>query len=297
MITCTAKKTLTIIGCGKVGKAMGRCLAANPNIEILEVLNRSAASTAEAISFLGAGRAATNFSDLSAADFYMIATGDHQVGAAGEALANSGRLAKESVVFHCSGALESSVLRPVRDAGAMVASVHPIRSFAAPEQVAANFHGTYCGVEGDIAALEALSPMLNMIGARLVTVESGQKQIYHAAAVFASNYLVTLLDVARQAYQQAGIPPELALELLGPLVRNTVENVLHLGPARALTGPIARGDIDTAKVQLLAVNCWDEKFGELYRQLGRLTAELAGQPHQTFMTEEERNKEDHRLGA
>ncbi|WP_334187631.1 Rossmann-like and DUF2520 domain-containing protein [Noviherbaspirillum sp.] len=297
MTTSTAKKTLTIIGCGKVGKAMGRCLATDAKMEILDVLNRSPTSTLEAVSFLGAGRAATGFGDLSPADFYMIAAGDHQIEAACEALANSGGLAKESVVFHCSGALESSVLRSARNAGAVVASVHPIRSFAAPEQVAADFRGTYCGIEGDVAALEALYPLLDLIGARLVPIEGGQKQVYHAAAVFASNYLVTLLDVARQAFEQAGIPSELALQLLGPLVRNTVENVIHLGPSRALTGPIARGDLDAATAQLVAVNRWDEKFGELYRQLARLTAELAGQPHQAFMTEEERKKEGHRFGA
>ncbi|HEV2608835.1 MAG TPA: Rossmann-like and DUF2520 domain-containing protein [Noviherbaspirillum sp.] len=295
MSTSVHKKTLTIIGCGKVGKALGRCLSANADMQILDVLNRSAASTLEAISFLGAGRAASGFDDLAPADFYMIAAGDTQIESACEALAHSGRLATGSVVFHCSGALASSALRSARDAGTAVASVHPIRSFAAPEKVAGEFGGTYCGIEGDVVALEALSPLFKMIGAMLVPIATGEKQIYHAAAVFASNYLVTLLDVAGQAYRQAGIPPELALQLLGPLVRNTVDNVLHLGPAQALTGPIARGDLDAAQAQLLAVLKWDERFGELYRQFARLTAELAGQPHRMFMTDEEK-KRDYRFG-
>ncbi len=297
MNTSGQKKTLTIIGCGKVGKALGRCLAAGADMEILDVLNRSAASTLDAISFLGAGRAASGFDDLAPADFYMIATGDNQIESACEALANSGRLAEGSVVFHCSGAISSSALQSAGDAGAAVASLHPIRSFAAPEKVAADFGGTYCGIEGDHAALEALSLLFERIGARLVPIATSQKQIYHAAAVFASNYLVTLLDVAQQAYRQAGIPPEQSLQLLGPLVRNTVENVLHLGPSGALTGPIARGDLDAAKAQLLAVGKWDERLGELYRQLAGLTAELAGQPHQTFMTDEEKKRKGHRFGA
>lgn len=295
MSTSVQNKTLTIIGCGKVGKALGRCLAANADLQILDVLNRSAASTQEAISFLGAGRAASGVDDLAPADFYMIATGDSQIESACEALAHSGRLAAGTVVFHCSGALASSALRSAGDAGASVASIHPIRSFAAPEKAAAEFAGTYCGIEGDVAALEALSPLFRKVGARLVTIATGEKQIYHAAAVFASNYLVTLLDVAGQAYRQAGIPPELVLQLLGPLVRNTVDNVIHLGPAQALTGPIARGDLDAAKAQLVAVGNWDKRFGELYRQFARLTAELAGQPHQMFMTDEER-KRDYRFG-
>ena len=291
MNSSAQKKVLNIIGCGKVGKALGRCWASSGTVEIGDVLNQSVSSAQEAVSFIGAGRAANSFDALAPADFYMIGAGDDQLAIVCDGLVRSGRMQENSVVFHCSGALDSAVLQSARKRRAAVASIHPIRSFAVPENVAADFAGTYCGIEGDDAALKALVPVFATIGGKPVVIDTSNKRIYHAAAVFASNYLVTLVDVSCKAYLKAGIPPELALQLLGPLVRHTVDNVLHLGPKDALTGPIARGDMDAALAQLQAVDRWEGKYGNLYRQFARLTAELAGQPHQQFMMPEEKEEE------
>mgnify|MGYP001964626333 FL=1 len=99
--------------------------------------------------------------------------------------------------------------------------------------------------------------------------------LYHAGAVFASNYLVTLLDTALQTYAQAGIPQDVALKMMAALVRETSENVLQSGPEQALTGPIARKDISTVIRQYRAVQAWDKRYGKLYKQMGKLTAQLA----------------------
>jgi predicted short-subunit dehydrogenase-like oxidoreductase (DUF2520 family) len=268
-------KTLSIIGCGNVGKTLGRLWSRNQTFVIQDVLNRSLASSQNAVSFIGSGRAARDFADLRPADIYMIATTDDQILKCCEELAHSGRLATGAVVFHCSGALCSAVLRPAIKNGAAVASVHPIRSFAAPEQVANDFAGTYCGVEGDPRALEMLSEGFSAVGARMVPINADDKTIYHSAAVFACSYLVTLLDVAQQAYAKSGIPPDVALKLMEPLVRETVDNVFRLGPADALTGPIARGDLATVVKQYREVRTWNARYGRLYKQLGKLTAALA----------------------
>jgi predicted short-subunit dehydrogenase-like oxidoreductase (DUF2520 family) len=114
----------------------------------------------------------------------------------------------------------------------------------------------------------------------MVAIDAQFKTIYHSAAVFACNYLVTLLDVAQQAYAKSGIPPEASLKLIEPLVRETVDNVFRLGPAEALTGPIARGDLATAVKQYRAVSAWNKSHGRLYRQLGKLTAALAARRRQ-----------------
>lgn len=75
--------------------------------------------------------------------------------------------------------------------------------------------------------------------------------------MFASNYLVTVLDAALRAYQAAGIPEPVARELAQPLVTEAVANVFRLGAAPALSGPIARGDSATVQRQLQAVQQWD----------------------------------------
>jgi predicted short-subunit dehydrogenase-like oxidoreductase (DUF2520 family) len=178
-------------------------------------------------------------------------------------------------VFHCSGAKASSELEALRRAGALVASVHPVRSFADPAAVAAAFDGTFCGVEGDAAALALLLPAFEAIGARPVRIDPAAKTVYHAAAVFASNYLVTVIDAALRAYQAAGIPADVARELARPLATETLSNVLRLGPEAALTGPIARGDAATVARQHGAVAAWDGPTGALYDALATATWDLA----------------------
>lgn len=269
------RKTLNIIGCGNVGRTLGRLWAANGTFVIQDVLNRSVQSGAEAVAFMQAGKAIAAYHELRAADVTLIAAPDGQIAGCADALAHAGIILSGSVVFHCSGALPSAVLRPAAEQGAMVASVHPIRSFADPTLASQAFAGTFCGIEGDEEAVRLLASCFSEIGARLVPVDADFKSVYHAAAVFASNYLVTLLDVALQAYKKSGIPADEALELMEPLVRGTVDNVFRLGTTDALTGPIARGDIATAVRQYQAVNAWDERHGALYKQLAKLTADIA----------------------
>lgn len=269
------RRTLTIIGAGKVGKTLGRLWTSNQAFHIQDVLNRSLESAQRAVAFIGSGKAIDAYADLRPADIYLIAVSDDQVAACCEELARTGNLSSETVVFHCSGALRSSELQAATRLGASVASIHPIRSFAAPEQVAQEFTGTWCGVEGDAGALAILGEAFSAIGARMVPIDADAKILYHSAAVFACNYLTTLLDVAQQTYMRAGIPHDVALELMAPLVRETIDNVFRIGPAAALTGPIARGDIATAERQRNAVADWNQDYGALYEQLAKLTTDLA----------------------
>lgn len=267
--------TLNIIGAGLLGKTMGRLWHQAGVFEIQDVLNRSAGSSNAAVAFIGAGRALIDLSGLRPADLWLIATPDSHIEACCRQLVDAKLLNQGQVVFHCSGALSSQSLNAAAEAGAATASVHPVRSFADPAHAAANFAGTWCGVEGDPRALALLQLACDAIGARAVLVDAQYKAVYHAASVFAANYLVTLLDVALQAYARAGLPPELASQMMEPLVRGSVDNVFALGPAAALTGPIARGDTKTVERQQQAVMEWDADIGALYRQLALHTEELA----------------------
>jgi len=266
--------TLNIIGAGHVGRVLGRLFAGVEGIAVQDVLTRSMDSAREAVGFIGAGTAVDSYAALRRADVTMLAVSDDQIVPACAALVAEGHQAG-AIVFHCSGALASNLLLAAQQAGASVASVHPIRSFADPQQVVASFDGTYCGVEGDALALAFLSPVLTTIGARPVPIDAAAKTLYHAAAVFASNYLVTVLDAALRAYQAAGIPDAVARELAGPLVTETVANVLRLGAAPALTGPVARGDMATVARQQQAVAHWDGATGALYEALVAPTVALA----------------------
>jgi predicted short-subunit dehydrogenase-like oxidoreductase (DUF2520 family) len=120
-----------------------------------------------------------------------------------------------------------------------------------------------------------LRPLFTGIGAKLVDIDPAAKTVYHAAAVFACNYLVTLLDVAVQAYGHAGIPDDVAMQMMAPLVQKTVDDAFAAGAAAALSGPIARGDMQTVERQQAAVSAWDADKGALYALLAKETLALA----------------------
>lgn len=275
------RPTLTIIGCGNVGKSLGRLWLAKQAVSLCQILNRTLESGKQAVSFMRAGEAVAGYSELRQADIYLIAVPDDRIVECARELAATGLLKPESIVFHCSGSLPSNAMQEAAASGANLASVHPVRSFASPEQVITSFEGTWCGMEGDEGALTVLDHLFSTIGANTVRIDAAAKMLYHSAAVFASNYLVTLADIALEAYEKAGIPRETGLRMIAPLMRKTVDNLLALGPEQALSGPIARGDWQTVEKQYRALAAWNPEYASIYRQLADRTTSLAGRHKQS----------------
>ena len=242
--------------------------------EIQDVLTRSRQSAEEAVKFIGAGHAVGGLADMRAADVWMIATRDDAIVPSSVTLAGSSKITPDDVVFHVSGATPSSALEAVARQGALTASVHPIKTFTDAELAVQSFPGTFCGAEGNPGALRVLKPAFEKIGAKIFDITPELKPIYHAAGVFSCNYLAALIEAALRAHEKAGIPRAASLSALEPLVRETVDAIFDKGPARALTGPIARGDAATVAQQLDAVEGWDPAMGALYRGLGLIAVAL-----------------------
>jgi predicted short-subunit dehydrogenase-like oxidoreductase (DUF2520 family) len=268
-------KKLAIIGCGKVGKTLARLWAKNAVFEIADVLNRSRQSSAEAVDFIQAGRPVADFREMNGADVFLIGTSDAQILPSCEALATSGLLQPGNIVFQCSGAIPSASLDAAKQAGAFVASVHPVKSFTAPEICVETFAGTFCGTEGDDRAISVLGRAFGAIGGRIFKIDPEYKTIYHSALVLVCNYLTALLEVGITAYSKAGLERETALKVMEPLVRETVDNIFEFGTVQALTGPIARGDDQVVAQQLAALSEWDQLIGNIYRDLGTVTLKLS----------------------
>jgi predicted short-subunit dehydrogenase-like oxidoreductase (DUF2520 family) len=243
--------------------------------EVQDVLTRSRESAAQGVKFIGAGQPVGHLDEMRGADVWMIATRDDAIVPSCETLAASGKITPDDIVFHVSGATPSSDLGPAREQGARVASVHPIKTFTDAEAAVQSFPGTFCAAEGDAQALMVLKPAFEKIGAQVFDIASEAKPVYHAGGVFACNYLVALIEAALRAHEKAGIPRAASLKALEPMVRETVDAIFDKGPAKALTGPISRGDAATVKRQLDRVREWDRGLGELYSNLGLLAVALA----------------------
>jgi predicted short-subunit dehydrogenase-like oxidoreductase (DUF2520 family) len=173
---------------------------------------------------------------------------------------------RRQAVVHCSGALSLDVLSPATDAGALAGCFHPLQSFPSREGDPTRFHGVTCGIEaaGDLGA--ALERIARALGAHVVRLEGIDRAKYHAAAVFASNYVVSLMAAAAEVWKQSGLPRDAARSALAPLLLGAAQNIGTRELAEALTGPVARGDIATVERHLAALD--DLELRELYRRLG-----------------------------
>lgn len=267
--------TLNIIGAGKVGKTFGYLLSTKQCYKINDVLTRSKQTSAQACEFIKSGRPIDSYTELTPADVYLVAVTDDQITNVVNELKSKKILQPGNIVFHCSGATSSEILAELQSEGALIASLHPVKSFGNPGDNIHNFANTVCTVEGDKPACEYLTKIFNKLGAKVHPISSKNKLLYHASFVFSCNYFVSLIDVALQLLEQTGIKRTTAVEILEPLILGSWQQIKSLGTAKALTGPIARGDSELVKMQLDSVNEADQELGNLYKVLGKLTLELA----------------------
>ncbi|HEX5247740.1 MAG TPA: DUF2520 domain-containing protein [Gaiellaceae bacterium] len=162
---------------------------------------------------------------------------------------------------HVSGATPLSALDPHERRFGM----HPLQTFTrarGPEQL----DGAWAAVTAESEEARGAGFWLaETLGLRPFTLDDASRTLYHAAAVFGSNYLVTLHRAASLLFESAGAPPE-ALE---PLMRRTMENGFEL------TGPIARGDWATVEAHRAAIRAERPELEQLYETLAGATAELA----------------------
>jgi predicted short-subunit dehydrogenase-like oxidoreductase (DUF2520 family) len=266
---------LNIIGCGRVGRTLARLWHEHGVFAIGDVDDHTPAKSRAAAAFIGAGRATPGIGEMRAADLWLLAPPDDRIAGCCTELSASGLLRRGDSVFHCSGALASTVLSAATAHGAAVASVHPLKTFADPALAVTNFSGSSCAAEGDAAALALLKPAFERIGARMFEINASAKTLYHAASVMVCNYLTALIESGIVTWAHAGIARDDALSMMEPLVRETLDNVFALGTARALTGPIARGDAAVVGGQVQALAAADPQLAAVYRSLGLIAAGLA----------------------
>nr|HID58430.1 DUF2520 domain-containing protein [Desulfobacterales bacterium] len=269
------KPSLAIVGCGTVGTAMGKLLS-DAGYRVMGVVSRRLETARKAARTIGVSTYSTNPWEVTKeADIIFITTPDKAITPTCEAIVNHKGFKKGAVVIHCSGAHSSDILSSARRLEAYVASLHPLQSFASVDQALKIVHGSVCTIEGDEPALHVVRQLVSDLGGILVEISPKGKTLYHAAAVTASNYLVTLIDMALQLNGAIGIARETSFKALFPLIKGTLKNIEAIGIPAALTGPIARGDIDTVTDHLNAIKKDVPELIPLYKTLGLFTVNIA----------------------
>ena len=168
-------------------------------------------------------------------------------------LAAHGEAPPGCVAFHLSGVSGTDPLAPLHGKGYGVGTLHPLQTLADPVLGAEQLKEIYFAISGEPDAVSAARRLLSHLGSTGIQVPVARRPVYHAAAVLASNYLAGLIGAAGRLMVQAGIDEEEALRAILPLARGSLENLERLGPTRALTGPISRGDVETVRLHLRAL--------------------------------------------
>ena len=264
---------LAIIGSGRVAASLGRVLLER-GASVRYVAGRDQEHARSAAEFIGAGVQAVPLESIpGAASRILIAVSDAAIIEVAERLASAGFT--QGIALHTAGSRGPEALAPLASAGVSTGVLYPLQTFPSPEQGARSLPGSYFAIAGDGPALAWARELVALIPGTFLSTEPAHWALYHAAAVMASNYQMTLLDAALEALEGAGAEREEALAALGPLVRTTMENTLRMGPQAALTGPISRGDFETIRHNIQALGLVSKATRDLYRAAGRRTIPIA----------------------
>jgi len=209
---------------------------------------------------------------IGQAEVVLLAVRDDAILPLAQSLADSGQIVESHTILHLSGVLGQEALAPLVPTRAALGSLHPLQTIADAEHAPERLPGAWAAVEGMPRAVAAAEALARAVGLRPFRVAPRLKAVYHAGAVFASNYFVVVEAVAQRLLRHAGLPDDEAWAALRPLVRGTLENIDRDGPPAALTGPVLRGDVATIARHLEALTADD---AILYRALGRAALELA----------------------
>lgn len=230
--------TIAIVGAGRLGRVLARALR-GAGVDVLGPLRRD--------------------QSMPTVDIALLCVPDTAIAAVAFVARPHARL-----VGHVSGATPLTHVD---------FSLHPLQTFTGTETPDV-FQGIGAAVDGrtDDALLLA-EQLARAVGAEPFRIDDAHRASYHAAASFASNFTLTVLDAAERLASAAGIPSTDARERLAPLVRQTVENWSASGAASVLTGPIARGDEETVARQREAAREID--LDVLFDALATATREIA----------------------
>lgn len=276
-------KKIAIIGCGRAGSKLGLWLAKSGyRVEAFFDVNPEAASRLSKAT--GCGKTYEKAEEAtSSSDIIFISTPDSLIEQTCADIANANGFEKSSLVFHISGSLPSSILDTAAKKGAITGSFHPLQSLAGEDTEINPFKNILIAIEGQTKAVEAAKGMAANLGARPYEIDGNAKPLYHASAVIASNYLVSLMKMASEVMAASGIPEDKAFEFLLPLVKGTLSNMEKMGIEKALTGPVARGDATTVEAHIKSI---DKKLPDLkstYIELGKIALQIS--ENQNFIPE------------
>lgn len=271
-------RTISIIGAGRVGRTLGRRLH-QLGWRVNGVVARSSAHARAAVRWIGAGIPSAHLTgDVLSADVILVSTPDSIIADMARDLGRvGGKQLEGKIVLHTSGALDSSVLKPLVRFGAATGSIHPMQTFTGEKLP--NLKGIAFAIEGAPAAERAAKRIARELGGVPVTIQAKGKAAYHAAGTLVAGHALAVIEAATQILVRAGFPRRRATKMLLPLMRQMLDNFEAAGPRAAWTGPISRKDYKIVAAHARALRSYPVEFRDAYAALALLSGRvLAGDP-------------------
>jgi predicted short-subunit dehydrogenase-like oxidoreductase (DUF2520 family) len=272
-------RTISVIGAGRLGTALSIALAQS-GYRVEAIVSRSRARALRAALLVPSKPLALEYrvlDRLPQSQTVLIATPDGTIPEVSRRFAESVQGSNRGrTALHVSGALPSTVLADLTLKGFSVGSVHPLVSVSEAVSGAQALRGARFTVEGDPRAQRVAREMVAAMGAKSFSIKTSEKALYHAAAVMSAGNVVALFDIATEMLSRTGLSQAQSRELLLGLLESTVRNLKAQKPEKALTGPFARGDIETSSqhiAALKAASLYDAS--KTYVLLGKRSIDLA----------------------
>lgn len=265
-----ATSRTAIAGTGAIARAFGHLLhkAGEPAAFIL---SRDAARARSAADAIGGGIRAATYATLPRhLSQLIIAVPDMAIAQVASAVSACSEL---RVALHTSGNTGLEALDVLAKRGVSCGSIHPLQTVTLRSKSALD--GAAFTVWGEGLAAVWAQRLATAAGGETLRISPAHKSIYHAAAVMASNHVLALLDSSEWLMAAADVSTRSARHALGILMKTAVEGGLREGPMAALTGPIARGDVETVQEHLEALATAPSDIRLLYRAASTRTLDLA----------------------
>ena len=256
---------ITLIGAGNLAHALGPGLsAAGYRIDAVAGRKRSASRRRALALAKKLKTKAVTLEDLDmVSDIVWLCQTDDALAETARHLSQRGGW-QGKIVFHSSGALTSDVLSPLRRAGAVTASLHPMMTFVSGSKP--SMEGVPFAVEGDRRAITVARQVAKALKADIFEIKKNAKVLYHAFASLSSPLLVATLVTAERVGRAAGLSQKQLQKIMAPILRQTLQNYLVGGAAAAFSGPVKRGDVNTIRGHLQQLAKIPEA-SEVYRAL------------------------------
>ena len=261
------KEKVAIIGLGKVGAAIGFLLQ-QAGYDIVAVSARRQETLENHRNFLS-GKPFLNAADAAClGELILITTQDDNIANACDEIVQKGALQKDAKVIHMSGAGGIELLASAQHAGASVASIHPIQSFADIQSAIVAIPGTVFGITCNHEFATWCNNFVLDLRGIPTMVTNEDKSVYHAASCMTSSYFSTLMYMVEEMYMSVGMTSAEARSAFLPLVKGTLKNIEEKGATAALSGPVARGDTSTIGKHLVSIREHIPALYGVYVQIG-----------------------------